>query len=79
MIWIQSLLVVILCIIAQVVAPPPPPPNTLQIHTIRAAYNELGTRVSQTLHLQLGDIARIDRQRSNVQQFLEAVIPVCLS
>lgn len=77
MIWIHTLYLVVLCLIPQVIAPPPPPPNALQIHTIRAAYNELGARVSQTLHLQLGDISCIDRQRSNVQQFLEAVQPVC--
>ncbi len=54
----------------------PSPVHTLQIRTIRTAYEELGNRVSQTLQIQVGDVAQIQRQAASAQEFLQSVVQV---
>ncbi|KAJ3830835.1 hypothetical protein F5878DRAFT_668286 [Lentinula raphanica] len=49
------------------------PSDSLWIHTIRLAYRELGTQVLQTLHLQLGDVGRIQQQQTSTQHLLESI------
>ncbi|GAV99111.1 hypothetical protein LENED_000545 [Lentinula edodes] len=56
------------------IAPVPSTSDVLQIHTIRTAYQELGSQVSRTLQIQLGDVSRIQRQQTSAEQFLDSVV-----
>ncbi|KAF9258579.1 hypothetical protein L218DRAFT_1004811 [Marasmius fiardii PR-910] len=57
----------VLCLLLAVVCQPN---LALQIHTICTAYQELGTRVSNALRLQVGDTGQLTRQQNSVQRFL---------
>lgn len=54
------------------------PAPDLQIHTIRAAYRELGHRVTQALQIQAGDLSQINRQQVSADEFLNSVTQVCM-
>ncbi|KAK7018052.1 hypothetical protein VNI00_018425 [Paramarasmius palmivorus] len=47
--------------------------NTFQISTIRTAYRELGTRVTNTLRVQFGDVPQIQRQFDAAAQLWRSV------
>ena len=46
---------------------------------IRTAFKELGERVHRTLHVQRGDVSRMETQRDNVRLFLQDIERVCIS
>ncbi|KAL0565068.1 hypothetical protein V5O48_016964 [Marasmius crinis-equi] len=69
--WSPISLVSFLFILVVTVASQPNP--ALQIRTIRSAYQELGTRVSNALRIQVGDTVQLSRQQESAERFLESV------
>ncbi len=75
MLW-KILLVALLCFTFAGGQPDPAQLNALQVQTIRTAFQELGTRVTVTLRIQVGDVSQIQRQQTSSQQFLTSVVEV---
>lgn len=76
LLW-KPVILLLSSIAVSVLAPNPDHGTSLQVQTIRAAYEELGTRVTQAIRIQLGDISQIQRQQALATDFLLSVTQVC--
>jgi hypothetical protein len=47
-----------------------------QVQTVRLAYYDLGQRVDRAIHVQLGDLARLELERDHIVQFQSALTDV---